>query len=88
MKKQKRPTSRRPGEELRLDAQGVVDKKELFFMRIGTLRLRQRWIDREISPSLTGAVALGIAIGGFALGVLSTRLFPSWCCGCVAGMAS
>ncbi len=55
----------------------MVDKAELFYMRIGTLRLRQRWLDREISASLTAAVSLGIAMGGFVAGVLCSRALGS-----------
>lgn len=39
-------------------------------MRVGRFRLRQRWLDREVCPSLTAAVAVGIAAGGFVLGFL------------------
>lgn len=47
---------------------------EMFYMRIGTFRLRQNWLDREVSPSLTAAVAFGIAAAGFAAGLLTSRL--------------
>ena len=55
----------------------MVEVAELFYLRIGTLRLRQRWIDREVSPSLTAGVALGIAAGGFVLGYLAQSWLPS-----------
>lgn len=42
-------------------------------MRIGRFSLRQRWVDREVSPSLTAVAALLIALGGFALGVAVGR---------------
>jgi len=42
-------------------------------MRIGTLRFRQRWLDREVSESLTNAVAMGLVGGGFLLGILASR---------------
>jgi len=48
----------------------VTSKEELFYMRVGRFRLRQRWLDREVCPSLTAAVAVGIAAGGFVLGFL------------------
>jgi len=51
----------------------VVEKKELFHMRVGKLRFRQRWIDREVSPSLTVVVALGIAAVGFVAGFATAR---------------
>jgi len=47
---------------------------ELFYMRIGTLSFRQKWLDREISPSLTATLAIGIAAGGFVLGWLASSL--------------
>lgn len=57
-----------------LDKKGVVKGgDEMFFMRLGVLRLRQRWIEREVSKSLTGTVVMGIAMGGFVLGVLASR---------------
>lgn len=46
---------------------------EIFFMRIGVLRLRQRWVGREVSPSLTAAVAAVLVGGGFVLGGLVGR---------------
>ena len=61
----------RPSAELRVDTDGVVAVDELFHMRIGVLRLRQRWLEREVSPSLTAAAAAGLAAAGFALGVLA-----------------
>ncbi|KAK5658699.1 hypothetical protein OQA88_1508 [Cercophora sp. LCS_1] len=74
---EKKPT-KRPSTQLRPDLNGVVDgAEELFYMRLGVLRLRQRWIDREVSSSLTVAVALGIAAGGFVAGVLVSRWFDS-----------
>lgn len=48
--------------------------EELFFMRIGTLRLRQRWLDREVSPSLTGAAVVGIAAAGLVAGFMASRV--------------
>jgi len=52
-------------------------------MKIGVLRLRQRWIDREVSPSLTAAVAVGLVGCGFVLGVLASR--ASFCFSSVTG---
>ncbi|KAM7209317.1 hypothetical protein V8F20_000367 [Naviculisporaceae sp. PSN 640] len=45
-------------------------------MRIGKFSLRQRWIDREVSPSLTFAVASLISISGFILGLLTAWYGP------------
>ena len=62
--------------ELRPNWNGVVGERygELFYMRIGRLSFRQRWIDREVSPSLTAVVVLLIALGGFMLGFVLGRL--------------
>jgi hypothetical protein len=55
--------------ELRPGWDGVVDEyAELFYMRVGRFSFRQRWIDREVSPSLTAVAVLLIAFGGFVLG--------------------
>jgi hypothetical protein len=42
-------------------------------MRVGRFSFRQRWIDREVSPSLTAAVVFFIAMGGFVLGFGTVR---------------
>ncbi len=49
----------------------------MFYVRLGILRLRQRWIDREVSPSLTAAAAFAIAAGGFVIGFLTSRCLDS-----------
>lgn len=59
----------RKSTELRPSLAGVVEVAELFYLRIGTLRLTRRWVDREVSPSLTAAAMIGIAAGGFLVGV-------------------
>ncbi len=75
---EKKTTPRPAGSaEIKLDKNGVAEKEELFYLRLGVLRLRQRWIDREVSPSLTAVVALGIAAGGFAVGFLASRCVDS-----------
>jgi hypothetical protein len=52
----------------------VVDEyAELFYMQVGRLSFRQRWIDREVSPSLTAVAVLFIAFGGFVLGFVAGR---------------
>ncbi|KAL1862521.1 hypothetical protein VTK73DRAFT_6754 [Phialemonium thermophilum] len=73
---EKKPAPR-PSPELQLDADGVARKEELFYLRLGTLRLRQRWIDREVSESLTAMVAFGMALGGFVLGFVTSRVLDS-----------
>lgn len=73
---EKKKTSR-TSTELKPSLAGVVEVVELFYMRIGTLRFRQRWVDREVSPSLTASVALGIAAGGFLLGYVTSSLLKS-----------
>jgi hypothetical protein len=62
--------------ELRPTPDGLVvdEYAELFYMRLGRLSFRQRWIKREVSPSLTAVVALLIALGGFLLGFVVGRL--------------
>ncbi|KAH8881271.1 hypothetical protein GQ53DRAFT_773507 [Thozetella sp. PMI_491] len=67
----------RPSEEIKPDNSGVAEKAEMFYMRLGTLHLRQRWIDREVSPSLTATIAFAIAAGGFVLGFLTSRCLDS-----------
>lgn len=53
-------------------------REEIFHMRIGKFSFRQRWIDRQVSPSLTYAVATCIALAGFVLGVMAGRCDWSW----------
>ncbi|KAK2039100.1 hypothetical protein LZ31DRAFT_599096 [Colletotrichum somersetense] len=53
---------------------GEVDVEEIFHMRIGRFRFRQRWIEREVSESLTVAVAFCIAAAGFVAGLAASRL--------------
>lgn len=48
-----------------------VGKEELLYMRLGVLRLRQRWVDREVSESLTVVVGLGLMMSGFVMGVVA-----------------
>ncbi|KAK0753953.1 hypothetical protein B0T18DRAFT_25852 [Schizothecium vesticola] len=43
--------------ELRADGRGVVECEEIFFMRIGVLRLTQRWVGVGVSASLTAVMA-------------------------------
>ncbi|PKS10629.1 hypothetical protein jhhlp_002384 [Lomentospora prolificans] len=65
--------SQRPSPALDPDAHGNVDS-ELFHAHIGTIQLRQRWHEREISPSLTLAVMLALASGGFFMGIFAPYL--------------
>jgi hypothetical protein len=46
-------------------------------MRLGVLRLRQRWIDREVSSSLTGVVVAALVGGGFVAGFLCARMLEA-----------
>lgn len=68
----------RKSTELKPNMLGEVSAEELFFMRLGTLRLRQTWLDREVSASLTASVMLAIGAAGFLLGFVSSRLIDSW----------
>ncbi|KAK4148533.1 hypothetical protein C8A00DRAFT_19649, partial [Chaetomidium leptoderma] len=73
---EKNKPSARPASsvELRPNRAGVVDEyAELFYMRVGRFSFRQRWVDREVSPSLTAAAVLLIALGGFVLGFVAGR---------------
>ncbi|KAH7133669.1 hypothetical protein EDB81DRAFT_762951 [Dactylonectria macrodidyma] len=68
----------RESTELKPNMAGEVSVEELFFMRLGTLRLRQHWLAREVSASLTASVMLAIGVAGFLLGFVSSRLIDSW----------
>ncbi|KAK7423348.1 hypothetical protein QQX98_001139 [Neonectria punicea] len=68
----------RESTELRPNMSGEVTVEELFFMRLGTMRFRQHWLQREVSPSLTTSVMLAIGVAGFVLGFVSSRLVDSW----------
>lgn len=50
---------------------------ELFYMRVGTLRLRRRWIDPDAvlrgQVFLTALSAVMLLLGGFALGWVAAR---------------
>jgi hypothetical protein len=46
-------------------------------MRLGVLKLRQRWIDHEVSPSLTGALMAALVGGGFVAGFLCSRVLDA-----------
>ncbi|KAM0503429.1 hypothetical protein ACHAP9_003779 [Verticillium nonalfalfae] len=73
---------KRSSTELGMPAQGsAVDVHEMFFMRIGVLRLRRRWIDglgHDVSglgaKGTTSVVAVVLGVG-FAVGFLAGR----WC---------
>ncbi|KAK1837252.1 hypothetical protein QBC39DRAFT_246508, partial [Podospora conica] len=67
--------------ELKPDLLGRVECAEIFFLRLGVLRLRQRWIGREVSTSLTAAAAAALVGGGFVAGVLVRDLCAGsfWC---------
>lgn len=67
----------RDSTELKPDRAGEVSVEELFFMRLGTLKFRQNWLDREVSPSLTRAVMFGIGLVGFLSGFVACRLLDS-----------
>jgi len=53
----------------------VSSAQEIFHMRIGVLKLRQKWLDREVSPSLTLTVGIALVMGGFVMGVVVGGLF-------------
>ncbi|KAF7550447.1 hypothetical protein G7Z17_g5699 [Cylindrodendrum hubeiense] len=68
----------RKSTELKPNWSGEVSAEELFFMRLGTIRLRQHWLQREVSASLTASFMLVIGAAGFLLGFVSSRLIDSW----------
>jgi hypothetical protein len=47
---------------------GVIEVFDVCYIRMGTFSFRQRWIQREVSDSLTAVVALGILGLGIAVG--------------------
>lgn len=61
--------ARRESTELKLNLVGEVTVEELFFLRLGRLSFRQSWLDREVSPSLTVVVMLGIGMVGLLAGL-------------------
>ncbi|TLS24743.1 hypothetical protein PpBr36_08957 [Pyricularia pennisetigena] len=50
--------------------EGATVSTELYHMRIGRLRLGRRWIERDVSASLTATAVAAVAAAGFALGLL------------------
>lgn len=53
-------------------------------MHVGTLQLRQKWAEREVSRSLTAVVVCAIVVAAFLAGVLATRAWDGmlawrWC---------
>lgn len=62
----------RPSPELDTDEKGDANG-ELFHVHVGTLQLRQRWAEREVSKSLTATVLFGIILASFLAGILATR---------------
>ncbi|KAI5466754.1 hypothetical protein BGZ63DRAFT_430125 [Mariannaea sp. PMI_226] len=74
---EKKQTARK-STELRPNLAGEVSVEELFFMRLGTMKFRQKWLQREVSASLTVSVMLVIGAAGFILGFASSRFFDSW----------
>ncbi|CAM1507108.1 Fc.00g067490.m01.CDS01 [Cosmosporella sp. VM-42] len=74
---EKKKTSRE-STELKPNFSGEVCVEELFFMRIGVISFRQKWLDREVSSSLTATVMFGIGVAGFLAGFMSSRLLDIW----------
>lgn len=68
---------RRDCPELPFPGEGEYVVNELFYMRVGTLRLRQRWIDPDAvlrgQIFLTAFSALVLLLSGFALGWVAAR---------------
>ncbi|KAK4190485.1 hypothetical protein QBC35DRAFT_377805, partial [Podospora australis] len=55
------------------DILGCAEVEEMFYMRIGRFSLRQTWLEREVSASLTATVVCLIALAGFVAGFLASR---------------
>ena len=49
---------------------GVTEVFDVCYIRVGTFSFRQKWIEREISESLTAAVALAILSLGIVVGFI------------------
>ncbi|GKT40088.1 uncharacterized protein ColSpa_00269 [Colletotrichum spaethianum] len=68
-----RKFSKRESMRVKPNWRGDVDVEEMFHLRVGKFSFRQRWIDREVSSSLTAAVGFCIAAGGFVAGFAASR---------------
>lgn len=68
---------RRDCPEIPVPGEGEYVITELFYMRVGTLRLRRRWIDPDAvlrgQIFLTALSALMLLLAGFALGWVAAR---------------
>ncbi|KXH49351.1 hypothetical protein CSAL01_13752 [Colletotrichum salicis] len=71
-----RKFSKRESMRVKPNWKGEVDVKEMFHMRLGKFSFRQRWIDREVSESLTVAIGVSLVLGGFVAGFAASR----WLC--------
>ncbi|KAF6843519.1 hypothetical protein CMUS01_02005 [Colletotrichum musicola] len=71
----------RESTELKPNWRGVVDVEEMFHMHVGTLDFRKRWLDHDVSPSLTAAAMFSIAMGGFVAGFAASRWLDTWVLG-------
>lgn len=70
-KKRAKPLSPRCTEKLlNRDGGGITDVFDVCVIRMGTFSFRPKWIEREVSESLTAAVALGVFGLGMVLGVM------------------
>jgi hypothetical protein len=47
---------------------GVTEVFDVCYIRMGTFSFRQKWIEREISESLTAVVGLGVLGVGIIVG--------------------
>lgn len=77
---------RRDCPELPFPGEGEYVVTELFYMRVGTLRLRRRWIDPDAvlrgQIFLTAFSALVLLLGGVAIGWVAAR----WSAGGTTGL--
>jgi hypothetical protein len=49
---------------------GVTEVFDVCYIRMGTFSFRQKWIEREVSDSLTAVVALGVLGLGIIVGFI------------------
>ncbi|KAL3428023.1 hypothetical protein PVAG01_01532 [Phlyctema vagabunda] len=57
---------------------GVVDLVDICYIRLGTFSFRQKWLQREVSSSLTFTVALALAGSGLLVGFLCGWYMARW----------
>lgn len=54
--------------QLNKNCGAVTEVFDMCYIRMGTFSFRQKWLDREVSQSLTGVVVLGVLGIGMVVG--------------------